>query len=253
MDDKGPETDGRSAWRARASARRPAMLIGTVVALGLAMALLGVAGRLDALAGWIRSLGLLGFAAFALVRAAAVVAVVPGSPLTAAAVLLFGPAQAVLWAGVGKTLGALCAFVIARYLARDGVESWLARRPRYSRLDNLVGRHGALVVALMRLVPLVPFNVQSYGFGLTAVPAGVYVLFTFLGNLPWEVFGVTGVAVVKQTFEGGQVPWRLLGAFGASAVVICVAVLYVLIRLGAEWRATKRDDHSAGADSGSGV
>jgi len=67
---------------------------------------------------------------FVLVYAAATVLFVPGSILTIAGGVLFGPVWGTLWNLSGATLGATLAFLIARYLASD----WVSRSAGESRL-----------------------------------------------------------------------------------------------------------------------
>ena len=92
---------------------------------------------------------------------------VPGSVLTVAGGALFGPIWGTLWNLTGATLGATLAFVIARYVASD----WVAARSgeRLGRLMRGVEEEGWRFVAFVRLVPLFPFNLMDYAFGLTRI------------------------------------------------------------------------------------
>src|SRR5947209_598785 len=62
------------------------------------------------------------------------------------------------------------AFLAARYLLRDKIQPLLNRRPKYRKLDRAVADDGWQVVVLMRLSPIVPFNLQNYAPGVTAIP-----------------------------------------------------------------------------------
>src|SRR5690348_13493712 len=53
------------------------------------------------------------------------------------------------------------AFLAARYLLRDKIRSLLNRRPKYRKLDRAIADDGWQVVVLMRLSPIVPFNLQN--------------------------------------------------------------------------------------------
>lgn len=77
----------------------------------------------DALA-WISGLGPLGPVLFVGLYILACVFLLPGAILTLGAGAVFGFAQGAVAASVGATLGATCAFLVGRYLARD----WVARR-----------------------------------------------------------------------------------------------------------------------------
>ena len=56
--------------------------------------------------------------------------------------------------------------------------------PRWKRLDEGVEKHGWKVVAFTRLVPIFPFNLLNYAFGLTSIGFRQYAVATFLCMLP---------------------------------------------------------------------
>jgi uncharacterized membrane protein YdjX (TVP38/TMEM64 family) len=107
----------------------------------------------------------------------------PGLPLTVVGGLLFGPIWGVVYAIIGATIGASIAFLVARYLARGWVEGKLTS-PRWQELDRQVAKEGWKVVAFTRLIPLFPFNLLNYAFGLTKISFSHYALASFLFMLP---------------------------------------------------------------------
>jgi uncharacterized membrane protein YdjX (TVP38/TMEM64 family) len=122
---------------------------------------------------------------FVLVYSSATVLFVPGSILTVAGGALFGPLWGTLWNLSGATIGATLAFAIARYLGAD----WVARRAgeRLGRLIRGVEEEGWRFVAFVRLVPLFPFNLVNYAFGLTRVGLGEYAIASFVCMSPGAV------------------------------------------------------------------
>lgn len=204
---------------------RPLVFFCGLVALAIAAPALGLGERLAELRGWIEGLGALGPVVFALVYAAATVAAVPASLLTIAAGAMFGSVVGVATVAVGATAGATAAFAIARWLARDAVAGWLAQSDKFAKLDAMTERHGAIIVAITRLLPIFPFNLLNYGFGLTRVRFGTYVLWSFLCMLPGTALYVVGADAVTRGLAEGRVPWGLVGALAAV-----VAVLVVVIR-----------------------
>jgi uncharacterized membrane protein YdjX (TVP38/TMEM64 family) len=94
----------------------------------------------------------------------------PGSVLTILGGALFGPLWGTLWNLAGATMGATLAFATARYVASD----WVAKRTgeRRARLMRGVEEEGWRFVAFVRLVPLFPFNLVNYAFGLTRIRLG---------------------------------------------------------------------------------
>ncbi len=132
---------------------------------------------------WIESYGALAPIAYMCVYAVAPALFLPGLPITIVGGILFGPLWGVVYTIISSTVGACVAFLVSRYLARQWVEGQL-KSPRWRRLDAGVEKHGWKVVAFTRLIPLFPFNLLNYAFGLTKIGLRQYAVTTFLCMLP---------------------------------------------------------------------
>jgi uncharacterized membrane protein YdjX (TVP38/TMEM64 family) len=199
---------------------KPLLLLGIVVAVMVLSQVLGVGEYLKALQAWIRGLGYWGPLVFILLYAVTTVAALPGSVMSVFAGAVFGPVIGVVAVIFGATLGAGLAFLVARYFAREAVSSWLSSKEKFRQLDDLTEKQGAIMVAVTRLVPLFPFNLLNYGFGLTKVPFWTYVGWSFLCMLPGTVLYVVGASAVTEALAEGRIPWVL---------VVVVAVILVII------------------------
>ena len=163
---------------------------------------------------------------FILLYACATALFAPGSILTLAGGALFGPVWGTLWNLIGATLGATVAFLIARYLGSD----WVARRAgeRLARLIRGVEQEGWRFVAFVRLVPLFPFNLVNYAFGLTRIRLGEYVLASFLcmspGALAYTYLGYAGREAASD--QAGSIHKGLL----ALALLAAIAFLSRIVR-----------------------
>jgi uncharacterized membrane protein YdjX (TVP38/TMEM64 family) len=202
---------------------RPLLLMSLVAAVIVLSYLFGIGERLAALRDWIRSLGALGPIVFTLIYIGATIAALPGLAITIAAGAIFGSITGVIVVSIGSTIGASLAFLVARYFARDATERWLSSRETFKKLDDLTQKHGAIIVAVVRLVPLFPFNLVNYGFGLTKVRFWTYVVWSWLCMLPGTILYVVGTDAVIQAIVGKKVPWTLVG------VVIGVGILLVAL------------------------
>ena len=207
--------------------RRLLVLAGLVLAL-IALArgagvgdLLSLEG-LSRLRGWVEGLGALGPLAFIVGYALAVVSFVPGLPMTILSGLLFGPVWGTLYASIASTLGACGAFLIARYAARDLVERRVATSPALARLDRAAAHHGFRLVLITRLVPVFPFNLQNYAYGVTGIGFGAYALTSWLGMLPATVaFTLAGGALGES---GWDLQW-ILPWLGVAGVLLALLSL----------------------------
>lgn len=212
--------------------RRLARALLVVAALAALVALGRVAGgALPAFAAWVDSLGVWGPLVFVAGYALAVVAFVPGSVLTVAAGAVFGLVEGTVYVIVGATLGATLAFWVARYAARGTVQRWVAANPRVAAIDRAVEAQGLKIVVLLRLSPVVPFNLLNYALGLTRVRTAHYVLACAAmlpGTLLYVYSGKLAGDVAAAAARGGAAApdWSryalLLVGFAATVVVTIV-------------------------------
>ena len=181
--------------------------VGKLVGIGLALVAVVVVARLAGLSeyvsleglgrlrGWIDGFGAAAPLVFIAVYAVATVAFLPGTPLSLLAGLVFGPVFGALWAVTGATIGATLAFLVGRYAARGLVEGWTAHNESVKKLDDGVERQGWRMLLITRLVPVFPFNLQNYAYGVTKIGLSTYVLLTAVCIIP-------GTAAF--TFAGGS-------------------------------------------------
>lgn len=80
------------------------------------------------------------------------------------------------------------------------------------------------MVAVTRLVPIFPFSLLNYGFGLTRVSFWTYVLWSWLCMLPGTVLYVVGADAFTKGLQQGEIPWPLVGAVVVAAVILTLLV-----------------------------
>ena len=168
------------------------------------------------------ALGVVAPLAFVAGYVLAAVAFAPALPITVLGGLLFGPVWGTVYASIGSTLGACAAFLIARYAARHLVEQWVLGSPALARFDRAATRYGVRMVLVTRTVPLFPYNVQNYVYGVTGISFGPYLLTSWLGMLPsTAAFAVAGGAISDGSWD----PRQTLLWIGAAAVLIVLVSL----------------------------
>jgi pyruvate/2-oxoglutarate dehydrogenase complex dihydrolipoamide dehydrogenase (E3) component/uncharacterized membrane protein YdjX (TVP38/TMEM64 family) len=223
---------------------RPVLLLVLIVAILILARVFGLGEKLGALRDWLHGLGPLGPVVFTFIYIIAVVAALPGSALSIAAGALFGSVVGVILVSIGATIGASLAFLISRYFARESMVNWLGKNEKFQRLDRLTEEQGAIIVALTRLVPIFPFNLLNYGFGLTRVPFWTYVFWSWLCMLPGIVLYVVGADAVAKALAQGKIPWYLVGAFLAVLIFLVIVVRFAKGKL-----STSEKPTPAGKDS----
>lgn len=114
--------------------------------------------------------------------AVATVLFLPGGLLTLAGGAMFGTLPGALYSLTGATAGATLTFLLARYLASDWVAAQLhAKLPTWMQGFE---SEGWKFVALVRLVPIIPFNALNYALGLTRIKLSHYAWASFVFMLP---------------------------------------------------------------------
>ena len=202
------------------------LLLSVIAAMVLAFRLTGAARYLDqeALRQGMESFGGLAPFVYMLIYALVPSLLLPGLPITIAGGVLFGPFWGVIYTTIGSTIGACLAFLVARYVAREWVEGKLLS-PRWRRLDAGVEQHGWKMVAFTRLIPLFPFNLLNYAFGLTRIKFLHYAVATFLCMLPaciaFTVFSSSLLDLLR-----GKVSLTFVAGLGLIILVSLLPLLY---------------------------
>jgi uncharacterized membrane protein YdjX (TVP38/TMEM64 family) len=198
-------------------------LLGFAALLGLIL-LIGwttdFTGALPHLRRFIGELGALAPAAYVAIYVAATLVGVPGTPFTLLAPFLFGTLNGFLVMVVASTASACLAFAIARYVAHDAVQGWLSRRAAWQRLSKLIDRNDWIAIPFVRIVPVLPFAVVNYGFGVTGVSFWRFALWSTLAMVPINAVLVLGAGALYDMALRGERPWGWLAAAGAAGLVI---------------------------------
>ena len=139
---------------------------------------------------WVSGLGIWGPVIFTAIYILATVLLIPGSILTLGAGVVFGVVKGSVIVSTAATLGATCAFLVGRYLARDLVAKKIEGNLKFKAVDEAVAKEGWKIVGLVRLSPVFPFNVLNYVFGLTRVTLRDYFFASWIGMIPGTVMYV---------------------------------------------------------------
>lgn len=145
--------------------------------------------------------------------------------LSATGGLLFGPMRGALVAILVAAVTSLVPFIISRRLGRD----WVEARLKGTRLDDIYRRldsgNGFTFVLLLRLVPVMPWEVQNYVAGVTRVTIPTYLAATILGSSPLTIcLAILGAAARRPN------SWEFFGALALAAVVLVAPIVVFAIR-----------------------
>ena len=171
---------------------------------------------------WVASFGTIAPLVYIGLYLVSTVFFLPGFPVTVLAGFVFGPLWGIFYASIAAIISVSVAFLIARYVARDLVESWVQNNAQFQKIDAQVEEQGWRIVMLTRLVPIFPFNLQNYAYGLTSIRFSTYVLVSAIFMLP-------GTAVYVQlggAFISGEGDiWKTLLYLGIAGVLMLLLSL----------------------------
>jgi len=216
-----------------------------LILLSTAVSFLPVGQWVKAFTDWIRHLGLAGAFIFVGVYALSAVLFLPGAIMTIAAGLVYGIAGGTAVALAGATLGAGLAFLVARYLVRGRIEEFARKNRRFGAIDDAIGQEGWKIVGLLRLSPLIPFNVSNYLYGVTSIGFWPYLLTSCVGMLPGTLLYVYLGAIGQAGLVGGKkgyspLQWTFLGIGLLATIAVTVFVSRVAKKALRKSGATKK-------------
>jgi uncharacterized membrane protein YdjX (TVP38/TMEM64 family) len=201
-----------------------------VITLSVLSAVLPVKDWIRSFIGWVQQLGPAGVVVFIIAYALATVLFLPGWIFTVSAGLIYGVVKGTLIALTGAVIGASLSFLVARYLLRKNIEEITKRNPRFRAIDEAIGKNGWKIVGLLRLSPLIPFNLSNYFYGITSISFGAYVLVSAIGMIPGTLMyaylgaiGQAGVSGGTAAHSNWQYVLLAIGLIATIAVTILVS------------------------------
>ncbi|XP_009342169.2 TVP38/TMEM64 family membrane protein slr0305 [Pyrus x bretschneideri] len=159
---------------------------------------------------------------------------VPASVLTLGGGYLFGLPVGFVADSIGATLGAGAAFLLGRTIGRSFVVSRLKDYPQFRAVAIAIRRSGFKIVLLLRLVPLLPFNMLNYLLSVTPVPIGQYMLASWIGMMP-ITFALVYVGTTLKDLSDVTHGWgefsRTRWAFIILGLVVSVILMICVTRV----------------------
>ena len=162
----------------------------------------------------------------------ATVMLLPATPLTLGSGVVYNTALGVALTIPAATMGATLACALGRTLLRDTAQQWIQAHPRFQAIDRAIQSRGLLIIILLRLSPVIPFNVLNLGLGVTNVPLRTVALGTAIGIIPGTSLfvylgSVAGDLSTALTTEKGSETWVL----ALVGVLASIGVLTLITRL----------------------
>ncbi|WP_227670678.1 TVP38/TMEM64 family protein [Klebsiella variicola] len=161
----------------------------------------------------------------------ATLCLIPGSLLVIAGGVLFGPLTGSLLSFAAATLASSLSFLIARWLGRDLLQRYVGHTAVFQAIERGIARSGSDFLILTRLVPLFPYNIQNYAYGLTAIPFWPFTLISAVTILPGLV--IYSVMASELAREGATLAFAL-------KLSLAGGLLFALVQMGKRFARARR-------------
>lgn len=118
-----------------------------------------------------------------------------GGDIAIVAGLVFGPVLGTICCSVATTLGAMVAFVAGRFFLQDIIKP-MAMKNKYLKkwLFDESGNNEVFILMITRLVPLFPYNLQNFAYGVTDIKFSTYSICSLIFMLPGTAMYTVGMA-----------------------------------------------------------
>lgn len=155
---------------------------------------------------------------------ACVVLALPGVTFAILAAVLFGPWWGTLLCLIATTLGAIIAFVVGRFFLKDSIKPMVEKSALLKRLlfDD-ADKSDIVLLAITRLVPIFPYNIQNFAYGITDISLAHYSFYTFIFMIP----GVALYTIGTAGFTAGGNRWLYFGIAACILVIVLFLGWYI--------------------------
>lgn len=179
----------------------------------------------------LRHQGAWGYLVYAALFIIATLCLIPGSLLVIAGGILFGPLTGSLLSFAAATVASSLSFLIARWLGRDLLQRYVGHTAVFQAIERGIARSGSDFLILTRLVPLFPYNIQNYAYGLTAIPFWPFTLISAVTTLPGLV--IYSVMASELAREGATFAFAL-------KLSLAGGLLFALVQMGKRFARARR-------------
>jgi len=153
-----------------------------------------------------------------------VVLAIPGVTFAVFAGILFGPVLGIFACLIATTLGASMAFLVGRFFLKDMIKPMLEKNKILKKLlfsDN--EKSDLIILMITRMVPIFPYNLQNFAYGITDIGFWKYTIYTFVFMFP----GVSFFTIGSAGLTAGDNKWKYFIIAGVLAIVVTLAGILI--------------------------
>lgn len=153
-----------------------------------------------------------------------VVLAIPGVTFALFAGVIFGPWLGIFACLIATTLGAAMAFIVGRFFLKDMVKPMLEKNKILKKLLFSEDEKSDLIILMItRMVPIFPYNLQNFAYGITDMPFWKYTIYTFIFMFP----GVSFFTIGSAGLTAGENKWMYFFIAGVLAIVVTIVGILI--------------------------
>lgn len=153
-----------------------------------------------------------------------VILAIPGVTFALFAGVIFGPWLGIFACLIATTLGAAMAFVVGRFFLKDMVKPMLEKNKILKKLLFSENEKSDLIILMItRMVPIFPYNLQNFAYGITDMPFWKYTIYTFIFMFP----GVSFFTIGSAGLTAGENKWMYFFIAGVLAIVVTIVGILI--------------------------
>lgn len=119
----------------------------------------------------------------------------PGITFAIAAGLVFNPLMGTVLCVISATAAACVSFIAGRFFLKDSIKPLIMKSAYLKRwIFDSADKNYVFVLMLTRLLPVFPYNLQNFAYGISDIPFSQYMLFSFIFMIPGTALYTFGTA-----------------------------------------------------------
>ena len=181
-------------------------------------------GHLSALTAWIEASGNFAPFLFMVINVIGMVLVIPQTLFTVVAGVLFGAVKGTAMCLISMAVGSSLSFFLGRFVLRGRVFNKFRNDPNFMKMEMLSRKHPLKVLALSRIVPVVPYSIANYLWAATGVRFLPFLIMSVVCLIPETVFLTAGGHLLSAGVRMGTVNWEMLAVLAVAAALIFLLV-----------------------------
>ncbi len=124
----------------------------------------------------------------------------PGVTFALFSGILFGPILGIILCSISATMSASISFIISRFFLKDSVKPLIEKNKYLNKILFEDGNKNAIMLLMItRLVPLFPYNIQNFAYGITDISFILYTIYTFIFMLPGiSLFTIASAGIISK-------------------------------------------------------